>query len=172
MFLPRLRVLQLCGNKLNAAAAKQLAKGSWPELDCLSLNDNYLDDAAMLHLSQGHWPALSWLCLQENNITAVGVNFLTNGDWDRLTDLYLDTRAVSADTWQALSLDAACMPDLTKLKWSDTIIATRLDVLSDPIIWPNLTEVTFDFRMNFDRKMVAAKSRTGTEVLACDVMCL
>ena len=148
--LLKLESLDLSQNKLNLAAAKQLAKGNWPLLSYLTLHDNYLDDAAMFHLSHGHWPHLHALRLEQNKISATGIQLLVQAEWHWLCRLSFDIRAVSSETWKVLQLDPDCMPDLANLRYGPVTAKRRVSGQNG--IWQFLDEVAFYVYLSSVRK--------------------
>lgn len=69
---PRISVLDLSNNNLDAAAASALAQGSWPALKVLDLGSNQMDVAACSHIADGDWPVLQ--VLKPACVTAHGCN--------------------------------------------------------------------------------------------------
>ena len=101
--IPNLTSFDLENSKLNAAAARCVAKGNWPKLTP-KLQNNKIDGTAMASLARGQWPKLGHLSLSGNTISVLGLELLMAAQWPNMNGLTLDRSNVTVATWALLNL--------------------------------------------------------------------
>ena len=154
--LPKLKVLRLSGNRLDADAARLVARGKWPQLQHLALNRNNLDTAAMAFLAKGKWPALSILDLDSNDIGTLGLELLMAGQWPQLCHLTLGFSSVTEANWSLLNHAPTSMTG-SKNKLVNFTASRRLTSLtSHECVWPKLQGVLFMQSITWAPRFAAA----------------
>ena len=141
--MPRLEMLYLNSNKLDAAAATLLANADWPlRLQQLCLSDNDLNNTAMACLAQKPWPRLYNLYIDGNNIDVVGIQHLKQQSWPSLSTLNIGKNMLCAATWQALGLHQSDMSKVGLGKAGHEIQVLREGFHHDTV-WPKLRYINF-----------------------------